>query len=127
MAKPKQHRPIDRPHRDIVFELIKNGIEVSDCSLQPGIVPQLLARSRDVIWWVIVHKTEPDAVWTRDLVGHIATTIYNTAIVANAKQALQKIGARQCLSPRQKHELSTLLFKDAETYTQREVAEALGR
>ena len=123
-SKPKP-RAIDRPHHDIVFKLSTNGIEIRDCSLQIGIVPQLLVRNRDVIWWLIVHRTEPDSVWDRDLIGHIATTRYNVGIVADGAGALRVLQQRQCLSPRQKHMLSTLLFKDTETFTQRQVAEVL--
>lgn len=127
MAKYKKHqeRAKTRPHHDILSDLIKAGIEVKDCTAPSGTVPQILARYRDVVWWIVVHRSEPDLVWDVDMIGNLAVTPINVTIVADAASAVRKITNRQCLSWAQKRALAGLLLTGQETFTQQEVAEAL--
>ncbi len=126
MAKRKEERAKSRPHHDLVHDLISAGIEVKDCTAPSGTVPQILARHRDVVWWVVVHKSEPDLTWDADMIGHFATTAINVTIVADAASAVKKITNRQCLSWAQKRALGELLLSGADSFTQKEVAEVLG-
>jgi len=124
MAKPKP-RAVDRPHHDIIFKLSTHGIEVRDCSLQIGTVPQILVRDRDVIWWLAIHRGEPDAVWTSDMIAHIATTAYGTAVVSGANEALLVLRSRLWLTREQKYRLGGLLASGEHAFTQGEVEQAL--
>lgn len=125
MAKRKEERAKSRPHHDLVHDLISAGIEVKDCTAPSETVPQILARHKDVVWWVVVHKSEPDLTWDADMIGHFATTAINVAIVSDGAMAIRKLKERQCLSWAQKRSLGELLLTGHETFTQRQVAEAL--
>lgn len=125
MAKRKEGRARSRPHHSLVHDLISAGIEVKDCTAPSGTVPQILARYRDVVWWVVVHRSEPDLVWDVDMIGNLAMTPINVTIVADSASAVRKITNRQCLSWAQKRALAELLLTGQDTFTQQEVAEAL--
>lgn len=126
-AKRKETRARTRPHHTIVFEMLKAGIEVKDCTPPEKGVPLLLARWRDVIWWVVVHRSEPDLVWRLGTIGNLATTRYYVTVVADGETAVRKIKERRALSREQQTALGKLLLTGKEEFTQREVAEALSR
>lgn len=118
-------RPVDRPHHAIVHELLKAGVQVVDCTAPKRTVPMLLVRYRDVVWWLIIHRLEPDLVWDVDMVGGMATTVYSVTIVADAETALDKMRSGRCLSRRQKDALGQILAGGAQEFSQQEVARAL--
>lgn len=118
-------RPVDRPHHAIVHELLKAGVQVVDCTAPKRTIPMLLVRYRDVVWWLLIHRVEPDLVWSVDMVGGMATTVYNVTVVADAATALAKLRSGQCLSRRQKDALGRILASGGQEFTQQEVAQAL--